>query len=281
MPFASGPPPPRLSRNGSVESLSSVDSVIDEPQHNTSYATSGERDRWRTPEPELHLSVAGMAVLESSPTVNLEIGRIVDSLRGGGSGTPRSPTNASALRSAANSATEQELVRRATEIARERAREVEDERRRREEPDPGYFIGGAFDRWLNDPPDLDEDFGYGYNLPTGAGTGAGAGAPGAPRLPYAQPATFTFGDAGFSNGGLGPRILFPGASGPGGLQPAVGRASGAEPSRRVSDPMDLAGCCFAPDGSYVYAASESCVAEWGVKGGERWWEGAWDEGMMA
>ncbi|KAJ7614067.1 hypothetical protein FB45DRAFT_261277 [Roridomyces roridus] len=41
---------------------------------------------------------------------------------------------------------------------------------------------------------------------------------------------------------------------------------------------NLAGACFDPTGSYVYVASDTGVAEWGVRGADkRWWvDGAWE-----
>ncbi|KAJ7015753.1 hypothetical protein C8F04DRAFT_1284870 [Mycena alexandri] len=58
--------------------------------------------------------------------------------------------------------------------------------------------------------------------------------------------------------------------------------SAPPPSREEEADLDvernLAGACFDPSGSYVYVASDTGVAEWGVRGAEkRWWvDGAWE-----
>ena len=41
--------------------------------------------------------------------------------------------------------------------------------------------------------------------------------------------------------------------------------------------LDLAGTCFDPHGAWLYVASTTGIAEWGVRGGEkRWWaEAVW------
>ncbi|KAJ6545010.1 hypothetical protein DFH09DRAFT_1040510 [Mycena vulgaris] len=53
------------------------------------------------------------------------------------------------------------------------------------------------------------------------------------------------------------------------------------PSREDPDPdaeRNLAGACFDPSGAFIYVASDTGVAEWGVRGAEkRWWvDGAWE-----
>ncbi|KAJ7683711.1 hypothetical protein B0H17DRAFT_941527 [Mycena rosella] len=53
------------------------------------------------------------------------------------------------------------------------------------------------------------------------------------------------------------------------------------PSREELDPdaeHNLAGACFDPSGAFIYVASDTGVAEWGVRGAEkRWWvDGAWE-----
>jgi hypothetical protein len=66
------------------------------------------------------------------------------------------------------------------------------------------------------------------------------------------------------------------------MPPAPGRRSRSVESGSASPPpppaRDLAGCCFSPDGARAYAASERCVAEWGVRGAGRWWERGADAG---
>ncbi|KAJ6512683.1 hypothetical protein C8R45DRAFT_1067884 [Mycena sanguinolenta] len=47
---------------------------------------------------------------------------------------------------------------------------------------------------------------------------------------------------------------------------------------RADEERNIAGACFDPHGAYIYVASDTGVAEWGVRGAEkRWWVGgAWE-----
>ncbi|KAJ7249188.1 hypothetical protein B0H12DRAFT_1122248 [Mycena haematopus] len=48
--------------------------------------------------------------------------------------------------------------------------------------------------------------------------------------------------------------------------------------RDADEERNIAGACFDPHGAYIYVASDTGVAEWGVRGAEkRWWvDGAWE-----